>query len=195
MESAIDTMNTYAGKCLATQAAMFAKTVLASVKDHNLKWCKDKANSAEFIEHSKCFDDPAILEQFHGCFDQWYHRMQALSKLPGEPDLELGIRSSCCIFHEFQRCVRQLNVKLCHDENAQFWDDVLGDVSGESVDLLCADLKTDTNCDANFPRDTWGLINNPVIAMDAEALKSRPGKFQSTIINILDMLTQYTLKP
>lgn len=43
-------------------------------------------------------------------------------------DLEQNIRSACCIFHTFQKCIRDKNVQLCHDKNANFWDDLIGDV-------------------------------------------------------------------
>lgn len=192
-EHGLTCMDEYANKCLAAQPAMFAKTVLGSLKDHYNKRCKDADYGVEFREHNKCFEDPATFEQFHQCEDKFYYRMLTLQSIGG--DLEQNIRSACCIFHTFQKCIRDLNVQLCHDKNAHFWDDLIGDVSGEAVDLFCADLKTADMCIKNFPSDIWMKIDGPVAAMDPTALKDRSGKFKSMVITLLDMLSQYSLNP
>ena len=116
----------YSNKCLESRPATMAKTIMRSVKDHYLKRCKDPDYGPDFIEHNKCFDDAAIFEQFHQCEDKWYQRMQQLKTMG--LDVEKGIQSSCCIFHQFQRCVRDQNVALCHDKNARFWDDTIDEV-------------------------------------------------------------------
>lgn len=133
-------MDEYATKCLGAQPQMFAKTVLGSLKDHYNKRCKDAEYGVEFREHNKCFEDPAIFEQFHQCEDKFYYRMQTLQSIGG--DLEQNIRSSCCIFHTFQKCIRDLNVQLCHDKNANFWDDLIGDVVCTHIFLQIILLKT-----------------------------------------------------
>lgn len=131
-EDGVKCLTDYSNKCLADRPGRMAKTIMRSVKDHYEKRCKDKDYGAEFMEHNKCFDDPAVFEQFHQCADRWYYRMQELGKQSW--DVERGIQSSCCIFHEFQRCIREANVNVCHDRNARFWDDTLDEVvSGPPV--------------------------------------------------------------
>ncbi|XP_017461409.1 PREDICTED: uncharacterized protein LOC108354747, partial [Rhagoletis zephyria] len=167
----VDCLIDYSNKCLEAQPAALAKSIMKSVKDHYNKRCNDPDYSKDFIEHNKCFEDPAIFEQFHQCEDKWFHRMQELLKL--KVDVEKGIQSTCCIFHEFQRCISEQNTNLCHDKNARFWDDTLDEVSDDTVNIFCAQLKTSEQCSKNFPADMWKQIDEPVKGMDAEALKQR----------------------
>ena len=103
-----------------------AKSIMKSVKDHYDKRCRDLDYGPEFIEHNKCFDDPAIFEQFHQCADKWYYHMQNLNSLG--LDVEKGIHSACCLHHEYRTCIRDRNRDLCHDKNMRFWDDTIDDV-------------------------------------------------------------------
>lgn len=125
-EHGLTCMFNYAKQCLKGEASTFAQTLLGSLQEHYNKRCKDETYGAIFREHSKCFDGEGVLEQFHQCEDRWYHRMQALQTLG--KNKEINRQATCCAYFHYQQCVRDLNVAVCHDANARFWDDIIGDV-------------------------------------------------------------------
>ena len=216
-EHGLNCMLNYATQCLKGQSATFATTLLGNLKEHYAKRCKDEAFGAIFREHSKCFDGEGVLEQFHQCEDRWYHRMQALQSL-GNGNRVQNQRATCCAYFHYQQCVRDLNVAVCHDKNARFWDEIIGDVvsaenfftvfhwyennlvytffqSTGATSMICPDLKSVEQCASSFPADVWAAIDGPVAAMDAAALRARNGKFKSKIITIFDMMNDFKLSP
>ena len=127
-------MAEYSQNCLQGTAQTMGRIFSNSMKQHYEKRCKDPDFGPEFIEHNKCFDNQTIFEQFHLCTDRWYYRFQQLPKL--QINLAQGVQSGCCILHQFQKCIRDNNVNLCHDKNRLFWDQLIDDaVSGFSFNF------------------------------------------------------------
>lgn len=191
-EKSVQAISDFIANCLTSIPKSMGSIIIKSLKAHYDKRCNNAEFAAQFIEHNKCFENAAIFEKFHLCSDRWYHQMQALKGL--NQDTPTAIKSSCCILHDFQRCVRDNNRNECHDKNAKFWDDVIDEVADDHKDEFCAQLKTSEQCEANFPKETWDAINGGVSQMSDAALKEHTGKFKSSFFTLLDMAAQYKLQ-
>lgn len=160
-------------KCISDEAkecskgaakAIFTK-VMNDLEKHLHTRCDKAEDRAEFLKHVQCFQDPEKADALRLCSDKHMIMMEKVSQLPKE--LRLG--GSCCSSHGFRECVMEKMNSFCPGESADYFENLISEVSEENLELVCKDFSSYEQCDSKYDHDTWHELKS-ILESDDQAL-------------------------